>query len=243
MESIKISHEYVEIKKAATMLGLDVRDLVHGGAFGHVQICVNLYGSSSGQKRTRIDKEDDQLTNEQLKEMESEVRNEIGDAQFEANKASFDAWWNRCSKPMPAGFFELDDEILRFFELPDTGSVELYEAYKRDELGWWSVEFDPPPVIRMRDLYLLAEEIDRLRGVGADKQKALPQKTLSTKERNTLLTIIAVLCKEAKFDYTKPAKTAGMILSTADKMGVSIGETTIENHLKKIPDALEARVK
>jgi hypothetical protein len=70
-----------------------------------------------------------------------------------------------------------------------------------------------------------------------------PEKPLETKERNTLLTIIAVLCKEAKLDYKAAAKTAGFIQSTAAGMGVSIGETTIENHLKKIPDALGTRMK
>ena len=66
---------------------------------------------------------------------------------------------------------------------------------------------------------------------------------LSTRERNTLLTIIAALCKEAKIPYDKPAKAAGMIQSTAAKMGLSIGESTIEGHLKKIPDALATRMK
>ena len=66
---------------------------------------------------------------------------------------------------------------------------------------------------------------------------------LATNERNTLLVIIAALCREAKIDYTKPAKAAGMILHTADGMGVKIGETTIERHLKKIPDAVETRMK
>lgn len=66
---------------------------------------------------------------------------------------------------------------------------------------------------------------------------------LATNERNTLLVIIAALCLEARIDYTKPAKAAGAILHTADGMGVKIGETTIERHLKKIPDALEARMK
>ena len=69
------------------------------------------------------------------------------------------------------------------------------------------------------------------------------EKPLSTNERNTLLVIIAALCSEAKIDYKKPAKAAGMILHTADSMGLKIGETTIERHLKKIPDALEARMK
>jgi hypothetical protein len=71
----------------------------------------------------------------------------------------------------------------------------------------------------------------------------IAEKTLGTTERNTLLTIIAVLCKEAKLDHTKPSKTAGLIQSTAAGMDVSIGETTIEGHLKKIPNAMETRMK
>ena len=68
-------------------------------------------------------------------------------------------------------------------------------------------------------------------------------KPLSTIERNTLLTIIAVLCKEAKLDYSTASKTADLIVNTAAGMGVSIGETTIRNYLKKIPDALRTRIK
>lgn len=66
---------------------------------------------------------------------------------------------------------------------------------------------------------------------------------LLTRERNTLLTIIAILCKDAGYDATKHAKTAVLIESAAAKMGISIGETTIEVHLKKIPDALATRMK
>lgn len=68
-------------------------------------------------------------------------------------------------------------------------------------------------------------------------------KPLSTKERNTLLAIIATLCQEAKIDYTRPAKAAANIQHAADSMGISIGESTIESHLKKIPDALASRGK
>jgi hypothetical protein len=76
-----------------------------------------------------------------------------------------------------------------------------------------------------------------------DDKLAQSDKRLATRERDTLLIIIAALCEEAGYDYKKPAKTAGLIQSTATKMGVSIGETTIENHLKKIPDALGSRMK
>lgn len=74
-------------------------------------------------------------------------------------------------------------------------------------------------------------------------QDDLDNRPLRTRERNTLLSIIAVLCEEAKLNYTRHAKTAGLIRDMAERMGLNIGESTIENHLKKIPDALEARMK
>ena len=69
------------------------------------------------------------------------------------------------------------------------------------------------------------------------------ERPLATTERNILLTIIAALCKDAGYDITKHAKTAGLIQSTAAGMGLAIGETTIEGHLKKIPNALAGRMK
>jgi hypothetical protein len=66
---------------------------------------------------------------------------------------------------------------------------------------------------------------------------------LGKRERETLLTIIATLCNHAGIDYTKAAKTAGLIQKLAADMGLSIGETTIEGHLKKIPNALAGRMK
>lgn len=62
-------------------------------------------------------------------------------------------------------------------------------------------------------------------------------------ERDSLLVIIAAICKEAKLDYKKHAKTARLILSITAEMGVQIGESTIEGHLKKIPETLEGRMK
>ncbi|QIL78590.1 hypothetical protein G7047_00635 [Diaphorobacter sp. HDW4A] len=66
---------------------------------------------------------------------------------------------------------------------------------------------------------------------------------LSTRERNTLLSIIAVLSKEAKIDYSRPAKAASLIKDLTIQLGLNVGESTIEGHLKRIPDALEARMK
>jgi hypothetical protein len=90
----------------------------------------------------------------------------------------------------------------------------------------------------------LLEEIARYEAkYGNEAEYQKPAKPLATRERDTLLTIIAILCKDAKVPFEKPAKAAGMIQSTAATMGLSIGETTIEGHLKKIPDALATRMR
>ena len=48
----------------------------------------------------------------------------------------------------------------------------------------------------------------------ASAVQAQLEKPLGTTERNTLLIIIAALCKDAKYDFTMAAKTAGMIHTT-----------------------------
>jgi hypothetical protein len=67
------------------------------------------------------------------------------------------------------------------------------------------------------------------------------EKPLAERERTSLLIIIGLLSGEAKIDLTKPAKAAGLIADMAIKAGVRIGETTIENHIKKVAEALGSR--
>jgi hypothetical protein len=69
------------------------------------------------------------------------------------------------------------------------------------------------------------------------------EKTLSTRERDTLLTIIAALAKAAKTDILDYGKSAQYISGLTDEIGANVSKRTIEEHLKKIPDALEVRMK
>lgn len=72
------------------------------------------------------------------------------------------------------------------------------------------------------------------------------EKPLTSRERDTLLTIIAVLAKAAKVpldDYRKPGKAAGYIEGLTDEFGAHVSKRAIEDHLKKIPDALGTRMK
>jgi len=66
-------------------------------------------------------------------------------------------------------------------------------------------------------------------------------KDVTTKERTTLLTIIALLAQEAGIDLDKPSKAASSIVALADAAGIKLGQRTVEEHLKKIPDARERR--
>ncbi|MDD2809282.1 hypothetical protein [Rhodoferax sp.] len=69
------------------------------------------------------------------------------------------------------------------------------------------------------------------------------EKPLLTRERDTLLTIIAALAKEAKLQIDQPGKTALYIEGLTNEMGSPVSKRAIEEHLKKIPNALETRMK
>lgn len=229
MGKLSIEFSYVSLEKAGELLGVSASDLIHAGAHDQIQICANIYGRADGIGRTKI---------QAPKRLPKRLPNGVSREEAQA----FQNWWNRCSRPMPDGIYEIGQDTLRFFEMPETKEFELYEGYKRDDSGWWDVEFDPPVAIDRGDLVILSSEIERVTAAGGVDTKPI-DKPLSKRERDTLLTIIAALCKVADYDASKHAKTAGLIQNAAAGMGVSIGETTIEGHLKKIPDALATRMK
>jgi hypothetical protein len=66
---------------------------------------------------------------------------------------------------------------------------------------------------------------------------------ISTKERTTLLTIIAAISEEAKISVVTPSKSAELIAGLTMALGSPVAKRTIEEHLKRIPDALERRAK
>ena len=234
MESLNIAYSYVSLERAGALLSVSASDLIHAGAFNQIQICVNIYARAAGFTMQRIDV----VIDGDYSDVDTESREEA-----QAHDKIFLDWIARLKiNTMPAGIFEVTQDDLRLFELPENQSVEIGEATKSNEDGLWEVEFDPLVAIARTDLVMLTTEIDRVQKIGSINTTA-SEKPMTTRERNTLLTIIAALCKDTGYDYLKAAKTAGLIQSTAARMGVSIGETTIEGHLKKIPHALETRMK
>jgi hypothetical protein len=67
------------------------------------------------------------------------------------------------------------------------------------------------------------------------------EKPVERRERNTLLVVIAALADMARIDVSKPSAAGAAIESKTAQMGVRVAARTIENHLKRIPEALESR--
>ena len=59
------------------------------------------------------------------------------------------------------------------------------------------------------------------------------------RERSTLLLIIAALAKLARINVAKPSSAEASIESETALMGARVAARTIENHLRRIPEALE----
>ena len=178
-----------------------------------------------------------------------------------SHEVGYDQWRRESLERLPAATFLWRDEFEACFWQkfgPNGETIWLPDGNKKTRNESIQLDFDPfIPSIGIQDLVVEgfssfqmrhqagspAESTECLEPISSDSDSNISEKPLATRERNTLLTIIAVLCKEAKLDYSKPAKTAGMIQSTAASMGLSIGESTIEAHLKKIPNAIAGRMK
>ncbi|RBL87878.1 hypothetical protein DDE05_00435 [Streptomyces cavourensis] len=65
---------------------------------------------------------------------------------------------------------------------------------------------------------------------------------LATTERNTLLIIIAALCKYSEIDLTERNATASVVQRT-DEIGAPVSDDTVRKVLSQIPDAVAARKK
>jgi hypothetical protein len=61
------------------------------------------------------------------------------------------------------------------------------------------------------------------------------------RERSTLLVIIAALAKLARIDVAKPSSAAVAIESETVLMGARVAARTIEEHLRRVPEALESK--
>ena len=102
---------------------------------------------------------------------------------------------------------------------------------------------------RTADMQLVLKEKDReifrlkdKLALSQSEQPAKVDRPLHTRQRRTLLTIIAALCDAAGIDY-KERGAAQRIKSNTELVGAPIDDGTILKLLEEIPDALETRMK
>jgi hypothetical protein len=69
------------------------------------------------------------------------------------------------------------------------------------------------------------------------------ERPLEQRERDTLLVIIAALAELAKIDVKKPARAGATIETQAALLGAEVSSRAIQDHLNRIPEALERRSK
>jgi hypothetical protein len=69
--------------------------------------------------------------------------------------------------------------------------------------------------------------------------KATTQRPVARRERTTLLVIMAALAKLARIDVTKPSSAAVAVEGETIRMGARVAARTIEEHLRRIPEALD----
>lgn len=104
----------------------------------------------------------------------------------------------------------------------------------------------PIDIARLMEMgVFMSDEVARIEATddSSTKHDTNEYKPLITRERDTLLTIIAVLANYGKIDIKEHGKSAGFISGLTDEMGAHVSKRTIEEHLKKIPNALETRMK
>ena len=113
---------------------------------------------------------------------------------------------------------------------------ESEDTYKPEQFTRWasSIFFEPDWFKWARDNKYLNDN--------SSESPPVTDKPLSTTERNTLLTVIAALCDYSALD-TQARGTAKQISSMTSELGAEVSDDTVRAILKKIPGALEARMK
>ncbi len=70
----------------------------------------------------------------------------------------------------------------------------------------------------------------------------LKSTVMMTREKNTLLVLVAALCKQANFDYSQRGISKAIEAAT-EELGARVGDDTIRKILKELPEAVESRQK
>lgn len=134
-----------------------------------------------------------------------------------------------------------------------TDARKLYLAYKNSKLidqGYYPAGGLPKGavwVVKTKTMRKFEEQIsgeaEIAKPLGSTEHNtSQDEKPLATKERNTLLTIIAALCNYSAINLDGRG-VAVQIAKMTDEIGATVGDETIRKVLEKINDAVESRTK
>jgi hypothetical protein len=104
-----------------------------------------------------------------------------------------------------------------------------------DAPAWMSQIAEPVQVNNSPSIQALVDQDAKSAAVTAREDRPL-----ATRERNTLLTIIAALCKHSAINVNERG-VACEISCLTEKIGAPVSDDTVRHWLKKIPEALATR--
>lgn len=127
-------------------------------------------------------------------------------------------------------------------EREEDRKIFLSKAKARRDSGRNSENYFP--AAGLPDDCVIVIRTDALRELEQSINESLApaDKDVTSKERNSLLTIIAALCDYSAVD-PKDRGTARKIASMTEELGAPVTDDTIRKVLQKIPDAVERRMK
>lgn len=135
------------------------------------------------------------------------------------------------------------ESFIAMNELPLERISEIWERYEQERKKYleekkaspYENDFYPAGGLPKDGVYVVrtAAIMDFLSSID-DAPKQL-DKPLSTKERNSMISIIAALCQEAKIDYNQRG-IAGALAKTTEVLGSPLSEDTVRNILKQVKE-------
>lgn len=148
--------------------------------------------------------------------------------------------WSSDESEIGARFDKEVDIATEAVELIKSRKMSIDAAIQQDDIEELrrKVADDPEMIAK-----ILHENIYLKYSHREDKQADTAKPLVAVRERETLLIILSALAKEANIDISKVSKSAALIERLTQQLGAAVGATTIERHLKQVPQALANRTK
>lgn len=135
-----------------------------------------------------------------------------------------------------------------FLHLPDGTWASIQEPFSKNEFSKIKEGYYPAgglpenaPLVVRKEALLDFEQF--LLDAHAQQREAKTGEDISTKERTTLLTILGLLAEIADLDISEASKAAAVIENAAAQNGLALSRRSIEEHLKRVKQAMQARRK